>query len=287
VNSGGEPERDDTGLPPVDIEIPDDARELDRDVQAYYREQRAERRRLRHRRLHRTIARDGIVLPLLACCLVLALIAGTLLTVFTATSDQYLIRPPGYGTSTSGPHSGGPGSSGPAASGPVSSGAASRPASSGGSAGPAGGALTSSPLVVNTGEPLPSGTLTIADSNRVLPLRSLGVAILVLVPRACRCGATVSWLAGIGARQGVRTYLVGTPQTISEVRQLHSGLTRHLQGATAVALDKQGVLAGRYMVRGLTAVLVTGRSMVTQSAAYAQNLSPRDNPARLVQALTG
>ncbi|HTZ91251.1 MAG TPA: hypothetical protein VMB74_02540, partial [Streptosporangiaceae bacterium] len=27
VNSGGEPERDDTGLPPVDIEIPDDARE--------------------------------------------------------------------------------------------------------------------------------------------------------------------------------------------------------------------------------------------------------------------
>jgi hypothetical protein len=100
VNSGGEPERDDTGLPPVDIEIPDDARELDRDVQAYYREQRAERRRLRHGRLHRMLTRDGILLPLLACSLILALITGTLLTVFTATSDQYLGRPPGNGTGT-------------------------------------------------------------------------------------------------------------------------------------------------------------------------------------------
>ena len=98
MNSGGEPERDDTGLPPVDIEIPDDARELDRDVQAYYREQRAERRRLRHRRLHRRFTRDGILLPLLACCLILALITGTLLTVFTATSEQDLSQLPGYGT---------------------------------------------------------------------------------------------------------------------------------------------------------------------------------------------
>jgi len=103
VNSGGEPERDDTGLPPVDIEIPDDARELDRDVQAYYREQRAERRQLRHHRLHRTLTRDGILLPLLACSLILALITGTLLTIFTATSDQYLGQPPGYGTAGS-PH---------------------------------------------------------------------------------------------------------------------------------------------------------------------------------------
>ena len=41
VNLGGEPERDDSGLPPVDIVVPDDARELERDVQAYRREQRA------------------------------------------------------------------------------------------------------------------------------------------------------------------------------------------------------------------------------------------------------
>ncbi len=97
MNPGGEPERDDTGLPPVDIEIPDDARELDRDVQAYYREQRALRRQQRRSRLHGLLAKDGIVLPLLACCLILALITGTLLTVFTAASNQGYRNLPGAG----------------------------------------------------------------------------------------------------------------------------------------------------------------------------------------------
>jgi len=96
VNPGSEPERDNTGLPPVDVEIPDDARELDRDVQAYYREQRAERRNLRSRRLHRVLSRDSMVVPLLICCLVFALISGTLLTLFTATSIDNM---PGQGAS--------------------------------------------------------------------------------------------------------------------------------------------------------------------------------------------
>ena len=47
------------------------------------------------RRLHGSLAKDGIVLPLLACCLILALIAGTLLTVFTADlRPRYLRRRP-------------------------------------------------------------------------------------------------------------------------------------------------------------------------------------------------
>jgi hypothetical protein len=83
VNIGGEPGRDDYGLPPVDIEIPDDARELDRDVQAYHRELRALRWRRYTRRLQGPLAHDGMVLPLLAGCLALTLLAGTLLTVFT------------------------------------------------------------------------------------------------------------------------------------------------------------------------------------------------------------
>ena len=88
MNLGGEPERDDFGLPPVDIEIPDDARELDRDVQAYHREQRALRRHLRRRRLRGPLSSEGMVMPLLAGCLVFALIAAVLLTVFTATSSD-------------------------------------------------------------------------------------------------------------------------------------------------------------------------------------------------------
>lgn len=84
VNRGGDPERDDYGLPPVDIEIPDDARELDRDIQAYRRELRMQRRHRLVRRLGGPLTRDGMVLPLLASCLALTLLAGTLLTMFSA-----------------------------------------------------------------------------------------------------------------------------------------------------------------------------------------------------------
>jgi hypothetical protein len=84
VNVGGDAGQDDYGLPPVDIEVPDDARELDRDVQAYQRELRALRRRRRAKKLYGPLMRDGMVLPMLAGCLALTLLAGTLLTVFTA-----------------------------------------------------------------------------------------------------------------------------------------------------------------------------------------------------------
>jgi hypothetical protein len=84
VNAGGDPDRDDFGLPPIDIVIPDDARELDRDVQAYQRELRALRRSRRASRLRRPLTRDGMVLPLLAACLMLALLTSTLLVMFAA-----------------------------------------------------------------------------------------------------------------------------------------------------------------------------------------------------------
>jgi uncharacterized membrane protein YgcG len=85
VNTGGDAGRDDYGLPPVDVEVPDDARELDRDVQAYHRELRARRRHIRAKKLYGPLAKDGMVLPLLAGCLALTLLAATLLTVFTAS----------------------------------------------------------------------------------------------------------------------------------------------------------------------------------------------------------
>jgi hypothetical protein len=95
VNVGGDPGHDDYGLPPVDIEIPNDARELDRDVHAYYRELKAQRRRLWARRMCAPLARDGMVLPLLAGCLAVTLLAGTLLTVFTAGPPQVARIPAG------------------------------------------------------------------------------------------------------------------------------------------------------------------------------------------------
>jgi hypothetical protein len=93
VNAGGDPGRDDYGLPPVDIEVPDDARELARDVQAYNRELRSLRRRRLARRFYGPLARDGMVLPLLAGCLALTLVAATLLTVFTARQPAVSLRP--------------------------------------------------------------------------------------------------------------------------------------------------------------------------------------------------
>jgi hypothetical protein len=93
VNVGGDPERDDSSLPPVDIVVPDDARELDRDVQAYHRELRAQRRRRRWARFHKPLTRDGVLLPLLAGCLILALLTGTLLTLFAAGQADK-VQPP-------------------------------------------------------------------------------------------------------------------------------------------------------------------------------------------------
>jgi hypothetical protein len=98
VNPGSEPDRDDFGLPPVDIEIPDDARELDRDVQAYQRELRALRRRQRAGRLRGPLTRDGMVLPLLAGCLILALVTSTLLIMFAADQTG-MPQLPGHPTS--------------------------------------------------------------------------------------------------------------------------------------------------------------------------------------------
>ena len=96
MNIGGDPGRDDYGLPPVDIEVPDDARDLARDVQAYHRELRALRWRRRTRWLVGPLGRDGMVLPLLAGCLALTLLAGTLLTVFSGEQ----MTPPSLGRSS-------------------------------------------------------------------------------------------------------------------------------------------------------------------------------------------
>ncbi len=110
MNAGGDQGRDDYGLPPVDIEVPDDARELARDVQAYHRELRSRRRRSLARRVYGPITRDGMVLPLLAGCLALTLVAATLLTVFTARQPTAGLRPqrPAAGTSSQAPARPGP-----------------------------------------------------------------------------------------------------------------------------------------------------------------------------------
>lgn len=170
MNIGGEPGRDDYGLPPVDIEVPDDARELDRDVQAYYRELRAERRRMLARRLAAPLSRDGMVLPLLAGCLALTLLAGTLLTVLTT----------GQGTFTP-----------------------NRP-------GPAGGAnQRARPTAGKARTYLPDRLVQVNGQQTSLSALAGPVLVLALIPVACRCRADVQRLASLGTDARVDTYLVG------------------------------------------------------------------------------
>ena len=88
MNFASEPGRDDGNLPPLNVVIPDDARELDRDVLAYRREVRAGRRRQRLAWLIRPFNRPGsggpaAIVPLIAACLALSLVGGALLSVVT------------------------------------------------------------------------------------------------------------------------------------------------------------------------------------------------------------
>ena len=101
MSFASEPGRDDGSLPPVNIVIPDDARELDRDVLAYRRELRAQRRRQRLMRLFRPFARRELgghaaILPLVATCVALSMLAGAMLSVVTISpaSAPTLSRPP-------------------------------------------------------------------------------------------------------------------------------------------------------------------------------------------------
>jgi hypothetical protein len=128
VNPGGGAGWDES---PLDIQIPDDARELDRDVLAYHRELRAKRRRSRLRRLAGPLAGHGAIMPLLASILAVCLVAGAMLSVATfspATAPSVRTPTPTLAASSSPPVKSGttPAPSSAAAAHPGTS--ASRPA---------------------------------------------------------------------------------------------------------------------------------------------------------------
>lgn len=170
VNIGGDPGQDDYGLPPVDIEIPDDARELERDVQAYYREQRAERRRVLARRLSAPLSRDGMVLPLLAGCLALTLLAGTLLTVLTTGQETFTPnRPPPTSTTNARPR----------------------------------------PLTGKVPAYLPDKLVEVNGQATALGSLVGSVLVLALIPAACHCRADLRHVARLAQHAEASTYLIG------------------------------------------------------------------------------
>jgi hypothetical protein len=242
VKSSGEPDRDDTGLPRVDVEIPDDARELDRDVQAYYRELKAERRQQRRMRMHGALARDGMVIPLLVCCLIFALVTGTLLTLFTATSiDNSLPTPVNAGHTTA---------AGTPRAGRTS---ATRPA-------PASRLVT--PAAADS--TIPVG---VAGSRR--QLGALRPAVLLVQQSGCACGPAVARLARLARAAHVPAYLVALPAHLATARSEAARAGFGLQAAS----DINGSLSEGFGSAGLTAVIVDAGGAVS----YAQTLQASAN----------
>jgi hypothetical protein len=226
VNVGGDPERDDSGLPPADIEIPDDARELERDVQAYYRELRALRRRRRWGNLHRPLTRDGMVLPLLAGCLILALLTGTLLTLFAA--GQTDLQPPG-----------------------------SHPAL--GATGSAAASVTPTAVPVRTLLPNVSIITAMQHSLRV---RSLKPAVLTLVPAGCQCATTLQELIQQARQAGVHLYMIANGEArLSGLVNL--ALDQTGEDPTLIGYEKTNVLGTKYRATGVTAILVRADGAVS------------------------
>lgn len=82
MNQGGEPGHDDDGLPRADLEIPDDARELYRDVQAYHRELRAQRRHARSLQWRAPFRRTGFTVSVIIGVLIAAMLCGMVLSIF-------------------------------------------------------------------------------------------------------------------------------------------------------------------------------------------------------------
>ena len=180
MSFASEPGRDDGSLPPVNIVIPDDARELDRDVLAYHREMRALRRRQRRHRLLHPRSGPGLggpaaIVPLIALCLAIALVGGALLSVLT-------ISPAGQESALT-----------PSAS----------PRATGGPA-----RLTA----------LPAGTVRL-DGQTSESVRLLASSAVVLVPDDCGCGQSLARLTNQAYAAGAPVYFVGAGAPSGQLMQ--------------------------------------------------------------------
>jgi len=254
VNQGGEPGHDDYGLPPVDVVIPDDARELYRDVQAYHRELRALRRQERSMRWRAPFRRSGIGLPLIAGCLVAALVAVMISAMFTANpyfSGNYNRPTTSTGTSRS-------------------------TRSTGSSASPTSGSLAnnrSDDLATSppAGNRLPAGK-AITVAGKPVRLSTLMSAVLALIPARCGCTTAVRQLLAQAATAGVNLYLVAprgsNPAGLNKLVADTGGGT----GSTRVATDSDDVLTAMFRPTGLTVLLVVAHGMVSLAPRLGPNL---------------
>jgi hypothetical protein len=210
--------------------IPDDARDLDRDVQAYHRERRALRRHTRVRRITAPLTRHGMIVPLIAACLAVTLLTGTLLTVLAGRQVSLLPGRAALGT--------------PVSTVPVSTGARA-PSSS---APRAASSPPPSPAVGARHE-LPNAVVTV--DGRQARLRTLVPAVLAWIPAGCGCAAVLRQMVAQTATQDVTIYFVGTGKAVVQL----PALSRQAAGlGYGLVKDSTAALATAYRPRGLTAI---------------------------------
>lgn len=231
-----EHESDDHGLPPADVVVPDDARELDRDVQAYRREVRWEHWRYRCRRAFSPVKHHGVVLPLLAGILVVAAMSTAVLVLAVRSAEQ---PRESFGTSAS------PGTN----------------------------------PETDPGR-LPDLRVTVAGTAE--SLRDLRPAVLALAPAHCRCTGARKALIRQSRRYGVPVYLVESGPGAPEREKL-AGRLGGAEGPEVLE-EPRGVLAERYRVSGLTAILVSRDGTV---AAVRRDLRPTSELAGHLAPLVG
>jgi hypothetical protein len=241
VNQGGEPAHDDYGLPRVDVQVPDDARELDRDVQAYHRELRALRRHERSLRWRAPLRHSGMIVPLIAGCLVLAMVAGMVLTMF---SNNAVLGSGGISDQQD--------------RNPAKSGLGARSGSSGSSASPSAARNASGGPATPAAKRLPQGKIKV--DGRTMDLAAVVTAALALIPADCHCAVLIRRLGNQATAAGVGVYVVGRRGSATEARRLAADT----KGAH-FALDSDNVLNG-YASSRLTVVLVDSQRNVTRPA---------------------
>lgn len=151
---------------PLDIQIPDDARELDRDVLAYRRELRAQRRRNRLRRLTGPFSGPGTVMPLLASILAVCLVAGAMLSVATFSPSTAPADHPARPSATAGAASPAPPRS-HATAGSVTAGSTTAGSTTGGST--TGGSTTAGSGGTSPAGTGPSGRRSVLTSVAASP----------------------------------------------------------------------------------------------------------------------
>jgi hypothetical protein len=240
VSFASEPGRDDGNLPPVNIVVPDDARELDRDVLAYHREMRARRRRQRLTRFFSRFTRHefgghAAILPLIATIVALSMLAGAMLSVITISPASAPTVPPSSATS-----------------------------------------VLPSPFLSSNPIRLPAGTVRLdAPGGRAVPARSLVKSMLALVPANCQCGTALRSLAALAASSRLDLYFVASGAAMPQL----ANLTALNGGGDARAVYDTGDVIGKAAhAAGLTVLLVRSDATAEVSRNLAPNFQLSRDP---------